>query len=494
MTPVAPETLEAPVTPDAPNTLDTPETSDAADTPETSDVVDAPATATPQAVPSPAAPSPAVSSPAVPTPAMFARRHGTPDRSAFGRVGDDGQVYVTTADGERAVGSYPGASPRDALTYFARKYDELAAAADLLLQRVTHTDISAKDAADAYAKLVTETTEPAAVGDLAALQATVAQVGEAVEARRAAETEQRAAAREEARVAREALVAESERIAGQREASIQWKQSGARMRELLDEWKAQQRAGVRLDRPSEAALWQRFSAARNSFDRMRRVHFAQLDTQQGSAKAAKERLVVEAERLSTSKDWAPTAGAFKKLMDEWRQAGRAGRSDDDALWERFKAAQDAFFAAKDAVVAAEEEGFRANLAVKEQLITEADAILPVTDLERAKAALRSIQDRWDKAGKVPRADLERTEKALRRVEQAVRDVEDRRWKAVNPEAAARAQSLVDQLETAVAGLRLDLAKAEASGNAKKVTEAQSALDAREQWLAQARSGLEEFGG
>ena len=266
------------------------------------------------------------------------------------------------------------------------------------------------------------------------------------------------------------------------------------MRELLEEWKQHQRTGPRLDRTSETAMWQRFSAARNSFDRARRVWFAQLDTQQSEAKATKTRLVADAERLSTSKDWAPTAGAFKRLMDEWRRAGRAGRQDDDALWARFRAAQDAFFEAKDAVVAAEEEGYRGNLAVKEQLIVEAEQILPVTDLERAKTALRSIQDRWDKAGKVPRADLERTEKALRRVEQAVRDVEDRKWSSTNPEAAARAQSLVTQLEGAVADLQADLEKAQASGNARKVEQARSALEAREAWLAQARAGLEEFGG
>ena len=66
-------------------------------------------------------------------------------------------------------------------------------------------------------------------------------------------------------------------------------------------------------------------------------------------------IVVEAEALSTSKDWGPTAGAFKRLMQDWKRAGRASRADDDALWKRFKAAQDAFFNAKDEVVAAAED-------------------------------------------------------------------------------------------------------------------------------------------
>jgi uncharacterized membrane protein YccC len=117
----------------------------------------------------------------------------------------------------------------------------------------------------------------------------------------------------------------------------------------------------------------------------------------------------------------------------------------------------------------------------------------VTELDAAKTALRGIQDRWDKAGKVPRADLERTEKAMRRIEQAVREAEEKRWASSNPEAAARAQSLADQLESAMQGLRDDLAKAEASGDQRRIARAREALEAREALLAQARRGLDEFG-
>jgi hypothetical protein len=378
--------------------------------------------------------------------------------------------------------------------YFTRKYDELLASADLLLQRVMHTDLPAREGSDGLAKLREQTAEAHVVGDLAALEARVDQIAELVEAKKATEGAERSAAREAGKARREQLVSEAEKIAGQPEAKIQWKTSGTRMRELLDEWKSLQRTGPKLDRASETALWQRFSAARNSFDKARRVHFAQLEDTQSEAKTAKEKLAKEAEALASSKDWAPTATAFKRLMDRWREAGRASRTDDDALWARFKTAQDSFFNAKDALVAAENEEFKANLVVKEALLAEAEAILPVTDSDAAKAALRLVTDKWERAGKVPRADMERIEKGIRRVEQAVRDHDEKRWASVNPEAAARAQSLVDQLESAVQGLRKDLEKAQASGNAKKIADAQSALDAREQWLAQARAGVQEFSG
>jgi len=433
----------------------------------------------------------------VPSPASLAARlHGNaaPKPSEHGRVDESGTVFVRTVDGEREVGSYPGATPAEALGYFTRKYDELLAAAELLLQRVTHTDLPGREGSEGLAKLREQTAGARVVGDLAALEARVAQIEAAVEAKKSAEGAERSAARAAGKVKREQLVSEAEKIAAQPEAKIQWKTSGTRVRELLDEWKSLQRSGPKLDRASETALWQRFSAARNSFDKARRVHFAQLEDTQSDAKSAKEKLVKEAEALASSKDWAPTATAFKRLMDRWREAGRASRSDDDALWARFKTAQDSFFNAKDELVAAENEEFKANLVLKEALLVEAEAILPVTDSDAAKATLRVIAEKWERVGKVPRADMERVEKGIRRVEQAVRDHDEKRWASVNPEAAARAQSLVDQLELAVEGLRKDLRKAQASGDATKVADAQSALDAREEWLAQARAGVQEFSG
>jgi hypothetical protein len=494
-TPAAPEATTPEATTPAEPEATTPAEPEAT-TPAAPEVAAAakPAPPKPSAIRPGAAPTPAALRAVAHPPAAVASPAPGPAAETFGRVDDSGTVYVRTADGEREVGSYPGATPEEALHYFARKFDELWASADLLHQRLATTDLSAKDAQDGLAKLREHIGEAKVVGDLAALDAKVAEIEQAVAGRRESEAAERTRARESARQEREALVVEAESIAGQPENRIQWKASGARMRALLEEWKQHQRTGARLDRETETALWQRFSHARNSFDKARRVHFAQLESSQAEAKAAKEELVREAEELATSTDWGSTAGAFKRLMDRWRKAGRASRADDDALWERFKGAQDAFFAAKDQVAAAEDEEFRGNLAVKEALLAEAQSILPVTDIDAAKAALRSIQERWDAAGKVPRGDVDRMEKGLRRIESAVREADDKRWQRTNPEVAARAQSMVDQLESSVASLRDDLAKAEASGDERTVADARAKLEAQEQWLAQARAGLDEFSG
>ena len=489
---VAPADAEPEITPDEVVSAPEPEGDPAA----------APA-APPAAPPAPAAPTPR---PMAPSPAALASRmsarpaapaaapvHQHSDSARFGRVDDEGHVFVTVGDAEREVGSYPGAGPDEALQYFARKYDEVAGSAELLQQRLANADVPAKEIAEGLTTLKQHVSEAKVVGDLAALDATVAAIEAGLATKRSTEQAVRAEARAAAAAERETLVAEAEAIAAQDPEQTQWKQSGERMRALLDQWKGHQRSGAKLDKPTETALWQRFSHARNHFDKGRRTYFAQLDSSRSEARSTKESLVREAEALATSKDWGPTARAFKNLMDQWRQAGRASRTEDDALWERFKAAQDAFFHAKDEISAAEEEEFRANLAVKEGLMVEAEKILPVTDLESAKSQLRVIQDKWDAAGKVPRGDMERTEKVIRRVETAVREVEDKKWKSSNPEVAARANSMVTQLRSSIETIEADLAKATASGNDKKVKDLTARLESQRVWLQQAEAAGDEFG-
>lgn len=492
----ASDQAEAPIKDESP-TEAPPETPAAAPT-------EADATAPKPAAPKPAAPKPGP----IPSPAALAGRRpkGTPavpsapvvadvtDSITFGRVAEDGTVFVRDGEDERPVGSYPEASHDEALAYFARKYEELAANALLLEQRLGQTEISAHEARESLKTLRDQIGEANVVGDLAALRDRVTSIETAVKERQRVETEARAAAKAEATTVREALVAEAEQLAAADVHQIQWKSASATMRGMLDQWRSLQKKGPKLDKDIENALWQRLSSARSTFDKNRKGFFSELDTQHAEAKRIKEKLVAEAEALSTSKDWGPTAGAFKRLMQEWRKAGRAQRADDDALWERFRTAQDSFFNAKDEVVAAENEVFKANLAVKEELLKEAEALLPIKDLEQAKASLRAIQDRWDEAGKVPRQDMSRVEGRLRKVEQAVRDLEDAKWQKTNPELNARAQSMVDQLERAVQGLEQDLEAARATGDDKKIAAAQDALDARKAWLDSARGGLSEFGG
>ena len=155
-------------------------------------------------------------------------------------------------------------------------------------------------------------------------------------------------------------------------------------------------------------------------------------------------------------------------MRQWKAAGPAPKGVDDELWKRFRGAQDTFFGARDAANAALDAEFAANAEVKEKLIVEAEALLPVTDLATAKTAFRDLADRWDDAGKVPRDRIKELEGRMRAVEQAIRKVEDEQWQRSDPEKSARADDMVAKLEAAIADAEAKLEKARAAGDDKRI--------------------------
>lgn len=444
--------------------------------------------ARPQAV---ATPSAATEQPSAPAPDESAQ---TQAALAFGRVEEDGTVYVTEAAGERTVGQFPGVSTDEAIGLYVRRFLDLQAKVALFEARLGTADLTTKEIDSTLAKLGTEVAEPAAVGDLDGLRARVEALRTVAAGRRAELEQERSAAKAVALAARTAIVEAAEKLASTDPSRIQWKPAGEELRSLLDTWKDAQRNGPRLDRPSEEALWKRFSHARTTFDRERRHFFAELEKQNSGAKATKAALVEEAEKLSTSTEWGATAGAYRDLMARWKSAGRANRKDDDALWARFRAAQDAFFAARDASNAEIDAEYGENLVVKEAILAEAEALVPVKDLAQAKVTLRTLQDRWEAAGKVPRGDVQRVEGRMRAVETAVRDAEQAKWTRTNPETRARAEGAAAQLEAAIVGLEEDLAKAQAKGDARKIKDAEAALEARRSWLEQVVKAAEDAQG
>ncbi|WP_416969295.1 DUF349 domain-containing protein [Streptomyces sp. 4F14] len=404
----------------------------------------------------------------------------------WGRVDETGTVYVRTADGEQVVGSWQAGSPEEALAYFERKYEGLVVEIGLLEKRVRTTDLSAKDAQVAIDHLREQVDAHHAVGDLASLKERLDALVSSVESRREERKQQRAKQSEEARKAKEDLVTEAEQLAQ----SDQWRAAGERLRALVDTWKGL----PRLDRKSDDELWHRFSHARSAFSKRRKAHFAQLDAQREDARRIKERLVAEAESLSKSQDWGPTAARYRELMSDWKAAGRAQREHEDDLWNRFRGAQDVFFAARSGVFAERDAEQTENLKLKEELAEEAEKLLPIGDLKSARAAFRAINERWEAIGHVPRDARPKVEGRMHTVERALQDAEETEWRRTNPEARARAAGLTGQLQAAVDKLRTQIDTARAQGNASRADKLERELEGRQALLDQALKGLQEFGG
>lgn len=431
-----------------------------------------PAKPMPRKLPTPAAAAPVAA--AIPTPST--------DAAEWGRVSEDGTVEVREGDTWRVVGQYPDGTPDEALAYFVRKYDDIAFKVVALEQRHQAGGASAADLVKQANHLIEEATDAAAVGDLAGLRDRLTALTSSLSEATAQEAQQAKELVEQAIAERTALVERAEAIAARDLSKVQWKQVTAELTELFETWQAQQQSGPRLSKGISQQLWKRFRDARSTVDKARRAFYSELDDAHKTARDAKTRLVERAEALAPrGVDGIPS---YRSLLDEWKNAGRAGRKADDALWARFKAAGDALYAARAEQAAAEEADSAPKIEARQALLEEAKAVADERDIKRARALLTRIQRQWDEIGRIFPRDKERAlDDRLRVIEQALKAREDVDWKKNNPETKARANDMSSQLLEAIEKLESELAAAEKSGDKKAVKAASEALEARRTWLS-----------
>ncbi|MGS0686987.1 DUF349 domain-containing protein [Nakamurella sp. GG22] len=400
------------------------------------------------------------------------------DPHLWGRIDENGVVYVQTAAGERVVGNWQAGDTEAGLQHFGRKFDDFSTEIALLEARLASGTGDPK-ATKAQAVALRDAVETLpAIGDLDSAAVRLEIVIGAADAAIAGASHARTAARAAAIKAKEALCVEAESLAE----STQWKATGDRLKAIVEEWRT-----IRgIDRKTDDALWKRFAKARDTFTRHRGSHFAELDKQRGAAKDAKEALITRAEALSDATDWGETAAAYRGLMEEWKAVGRAPRDVEDALWARFRAAQEKFFSRRNKTFSDRDAEFEANAAIKEKLLAEAESIDPAQGLDAAKARMRSIQERWEAAGKVPRDRIRELDSRLKAIEDKVKSAEDRHWRRTDPETTAR----VEQFRARVDSYRAQAAKARAAGDDRKAKDAEAQAAQWEEWLRTAQSAVD----
>ena len=415
------------------------------------------------------------------------------DPAKFGRVGEDGTVYVITPTGDRAVGSYPGKTSDEALAYFVKKFEMAASEVALLAARIRSGAMVPSDAHEAVNKLRTQISELNGVGDLVNLAQSLEKIPAlitehegAYQARKAAQNAEREVRKVEAAAIKEKIVVEAESLID----SVAWKVTTARLKDLLDDWKK----APRLDKKVDAALWKRFSSSRNKFDKRRRTHFSNLDSEQKIVASTKESIVKEAESLANSREWLNTAKKYKELMDKWKAAGRGKKSTDTALWNRFKTAQDTFFKAKNADMDKRKGSMVENLAKREAMIVEFEALLPITDFKSAKKKFYDLMGKWQKIGMTDRKKRASFDSRIKKVEDEINELERNFARKSDPSAKAQANKVVQGLAKAIENYEKQAAKAEAAGQTAKAMVAREAAAARRGWLEEAQKGLTEFTG
>jgi hypothetical protein len=393
------------------------------------------------------------------------------DWTSYGRIDGDGTVYVKSADGERAVGSWQAGTPEEGLAHFARRFDDLVTEVDLIETRLNTGAADPTQAAASIRRLRTSLPEAHAIGDFDGLSARLEKLAGIADERAESARAARAAAREEAVARKTALAEEAETLAADPPG---WKVAGDRLREILDEWRT-----IRgIDKKTDGELWKRYAAARDAFARRRGAHFASLDAARKEAQAVKEELVTEAEAVADSTDWTETANQLKELMARWKAAPRASKEAEQRLWTRFRAAQDAFFSRRSEVFTARDTEQKENMTRRQELVTEAEALDVDADPRAAQAALRAIQTRWQAAGRVRREATGPLERRLRAVEEKVRGAMETGWRRTEPSA----NPLLAQIREQVAEAEERLERARTAGDQKRITEAEQALASKRQVL------------
>ncbi len=403
----------------------------------------------------------------------------TSDPHRFGRVDADGTVWLVSSAGERVIGSWQAGDTEAAYAHFGRRFDDLSTEILLLEERLTAGTGDARKIKSTAAGLAEALPTANVLGDVDALAARLTAIAEHADSAAAADRARRDEHRAAQTARKDALAAEAEELGNN---STQWKAAGDRLRTILDEWKTI----TGLDRKTDDALWKRYSAAREAFNRRRGSHFAELDRDGAGARETKEKLCVKAEALVGSTEWGPTSAEFRKLLVDWKAAGRAARDVDDALWARFKGAQDTFFKARNAATAERDAEFTANAKAKEALLSEAER-LDSGNPEAARAALRTIGDKWDAIGKVPREKAADLERRMRAVEKKVREAAEP--SGPDPEAQARA----DQFRERAEQYERQAQKAEAAGRNKEAEEAKANAEQWRQWADAAAQALTRRG-
>lgn len=405
--------------------------------------------------------------------------------ASYGRVEDDGTVFVITSAGERRVGQVPDADKSEALAFFVRRFESLETEVELLVNRVASATVSPEDARKSVNHLRTAIANANAVGDLEGLAAKLDELAGQLAIKHQENKAHRAQQHEQARAAKEALVAEAEELA----ASEDWRGGIDRFQALLNEW----RALPRIDRTTDEALWHQFSAARSSYTRRRKAQTAGQNERRAEARRAKERIIEQARQIAGSTDWSATAAEFRDLMQSWKAAGGASRDVDNRLWAEFRGLQDQFFSARSAAFEQEDAEFRSNQAAKEQLLDQAEAtILPVTDTKAAREALRDFLANYNAYGKVPREAIHSLDNRVHALEQAIKAAEDDEWRRTDPEARKRAADTVEMFTEQINKLVRQAETADARGDHRKAAKTRDSIATYNQWLAQAQRALDEF--
>ena len=214
------------------------------------------------------------------------------------------------------------------------------------------------------------------------------------------------------KLAKEELIKKAQEVAD----AGQWKVGSVKMKELMDSWKKLGFAGPEVN----DQVWEAFQAARQTFYDRQRAWYEELDKKHAEAKEKKKAIIEEAKEVTTdTEEWNKTSEKLDQLFARWKEAGSAGRSDDDKLWSRFQEVRKGFYERRSAWFDERNARWAESAETKKSLIDEAREILESNDFSRAVSdRMKAMSQDWKAAGSAGHETDEGLWKKFREIQDA----------------------------------------------------------------------------
>lgn len=252
--------------------------------------------------------------------------------------------------------------------------------------------------------------------------------------------------------AKEKLISRAEQLA----TTTDWKKGGEEFKSLLTEWKAVGRG----EKSADAAQWERFKAAREKFNSARSAYFEKRQCEWASNKAAKERIVSQAESLAGSSDLRSASEQMRRLGEEWKQVGPCEKGDNDRLWARFNQARTRLRDRKQQDFEKRQREWASNKAAKESLIYQMSLLVNSNDYRAAKDQARQLDTQWRAIGPCAKEDRDRLWQQYKSAKDQLFEAAKRAGEQRKAEARQRAQERVWRLEEQLRNVENALQRAE----------------------------------
>ena len=252
--------------------------------------------------------------------------------------------------------------------------------------------------------------------------------------------------------AKEKLISRAEQLA----TTTDWKKGGEEFKSLLTEWKAVGRG----EKSADAAQWERFKAAREKFNSARSAYFEKRQREWASNKAAKERIVSQAESLASSSDLRSASEQMRRLGEEWKQVGPCEKGDNDRLWGRFNQARTRLRDRKQQDFEKRQREWASNKAAKESLIYQMSLLVNYNDYRAAKDQARQLDTQWRAIGPCAKEDRDRLWQQYKSAKDQLFEAAKRAGEQRKAEARQRAQERVWRLEEQLRNVENALQRAE----------------------------------